>query len=346
MTHSRDHYVGTVAALITPLLMGAAPIFGKLAIRSGIDPYTLAALRTLAAAALLWVACGLFFRRYIYIFPAGLLATVVVGFVNGLGSLLYYNGLLLLDNASLAQLLNMLYVVFVMLLTRLYGGHISRLSLVRAILAIFAAYLLAAFDAEAHGSLHWLGVGLMIGGAFMYAYHVVLSQRGMYEMPAPTMALYALTWMAATALVARLAFRGYNGTGWLPAQPPGWWFVAGLTMVTALSRVTLFAGVRNLGAIHTILLNVAEIAVTLIAAYIWLGEMLTPTQWVGVLVLLSSVILSRWDTQVRDTAYRPLLHPSPLGGFPLPSEPITPTRFSTVSRLYRRRPRTDPDGQR
>jgi drug/metabolite transporter (DMT)-like permease len=345
MTQPHKRNGGTVAALLTPLLMGTAPIFGKLAIRSGMDPYTLAAIRTLAAAALLWIVYALFFRRYIYIFPAGLLATVAVGLVNGLGSLLYYNGLLLLDDASLAQLLNMLYVVFVMLLTRIYGGHISRLSLVRAILAVFAVYLLAAFDREAYGTVHWLGVGLMIGGAFLYAYHVVLSQRGMYEMPAPTMALYALTWMAASVLVARLALGGISGAGWLPVQPMGWWFVVGLTMVTALSRVTLFAGVRNLGAISTILLNVAEIAVTLIVAFAWLGEMLAPMQWVGVLVLLASVVLSRWDTQVRDTAYRPLLIPSPLGGLPLPEEPISPGRFSTISRLYRRRPRTDPGGR-
>ncbi len=336
---------GLVAALMTPVFMGLAPIFGKLAIMSGMDPYTLAAVRTLAAAGLLWIVYALFFRRYIYIFPAGLLGTFFVGLVNGLGSLLYYNGLLLIENASLAQLLNMLYVVFVMLLTRVYGWHISRLSVMRAILAMFAVYLLTAFDESASGTVHWLGVGLMIGSAFLYAYHVVLSQRTMYEMPAPTMALYALTWMALTVLVARLAFGGFGLTGWVPALPEGWWFVTGLTLVTAMSRVTLFAGIRNLGAIQTILLNVIELGVTLLAAFIWLGEVLMPMQWVGVVILLTTALLSRWDSQVRDTTYRPLFEPTPLGGFPIniDKEPLTPHRFSTVTRLYRRRPRASFD---
>jgi drug/metabolite transporter (DMT)-like permease len=332
--------VGMIAALLTPLLMGFAPIFGKLAINSGLDPYTLAALRTCAAAGVLWIVYALFFRRFIYIFPAGLLATMAVGAVNGLGSLLYYNGLLLLNNASLAQLLNMLYVVFVMLLTRIYGGHISRLSLFRAVLAMLAVYFLTAFNQNRTGQVHWIGVGLMIGGAFMYAWHVVLSQRGMYEMPAPTMALYALTFMGITVLLARLFMGHYLNAPWAPVRSIGWLWLIGLTLTTALSRVTLFAGVRNLGALPTILLNVAELGVTLLVAFLWLGEVLTPQQWVGVLILLATVILSRWDSVKRDAAYEPLLQAAPLAGFRF-GEPLTPHRFATVSRIYRRKPRAD-----
>src|SRR5262245_2628380 len=131
---------GMLAGILTPILMGFTPIFGKLTIQAGTDGYTLAALRTSAAAAVLWVVYALFFRKYIYIYPAGLLGTMAVGAVNGLGSLLYYNGLMLLDNASLAQLLYMLYALFVMLLTRFYGGEISRMNIIRATLAMIAVY--------------------------------------------------------------------------------------------------------------------------------------------------------------------------------------------------------------
>jgi len=333
---------GMVAALLTPVFMGFAPIFGKLTLNAGMDPYTLAALRTCGAAAVLWIVYLLFFRQYIYIFPAGLLSTMAVGAVNGLGSLLYYNGLLFLNDASLAQLLNMLYVVFVMLLTRVYGGHISRLSLVRAALAMIAAYLLTVFVHGPTGQIHWLGVGLMIGSAFMYAYHVVLGQRSMYEMPAPTMALYALTFMAVTVLLARLFLGQYIGAApWTPVLPVGWLFLAGLTLTTAMSRVTLFAGVRNLGALSALLLNVAELGVTLLVAFLALQEILTPYQWVGVLILLASVILSRWDTVKRDAAYEPLLQAAPLGGFRFDNQPLIPHRFATVSKLYRRKSRAD-----
>jgi drug/metabolite transporter (DMT)-like permease len=319
--------------------MGTTPIFGKLALRSGLDPYTLAALRTSGAAILLWIVYGLFFRRYIFIFPAGLLGTMAVGAVNGLGSLLFYNGLLLLDDASLAQLLNMLYVLFVMLLAHIYGSHISRLSLVRAALAMLAAYLLTAFATSRSGDVHWLGVGLMIGGAFMYAYHVVLSQRGMYEMPAPTMALYALTWMAVTVVLARLFLGRYISTAWVPRITMGWWYVAGLAVVTALSRITLFIGVRKLGATAALLLNVAELVVTLLIAFVWLHEVLSLMQWIGAILLLVSVFLARWDTPTLDTTYTPLASRT-LADL-LRDDPITPTRFSTVSRIFRRKPQDE-----
>ena len=171
----------------------------------------------------------------------------------------------------------------------------------------------------------------------MYALHVMLSQRVMYEMPAPTMTLYALTWMGATVLIARLV-AGYSfDLHWLPVSPDGWWFIIGLTVVTGLSRITLFAGVRNMGGLQTILLNMAEMGVTLIVAFLWLGERMSPLQWVGVLILLSSVVLSHWDSEVRDGVYRPLPQPTPFGGFRL-DEPIEPDQFSTISRVYRRKP--------
>lgn len=335
--------IGLIAALLTPIFMGMAPIFGKLSIRSGIDPYTLSAMRTCLAALMMWIVYGLFFRQHTYIFTAGLLGTLVVGAVNGLGSLLYYNGLLLLDDASLAQLLNMLYVIFAMLLTRFYGQHISKLSLLRAGLALVAVYLLTKGDVDGaqQAKVHWVGVGLMLGGAFMYALHVVLSQRVMYEMPAPTMTLYALTWMGLTVLIARLVAGFSYDLRWTPVAPHGWWFILGLTAVTALSRVTLFSGVRNLGGLQTILLNVAEIGVTLLVAFTWLGERMTVLQWFGVLVLLGSVALSRWDSEVRDDVYRPLFKPTPLGGLPIEG-PLKPNQFSTVSRVYRRRPNSPP----
>ncbi len=330
---------GLVAALLTPVFMGMAPVFGKLAIRSGIDPYTLAALRTCFAALLLWVVYGLFFRQYIYIFPAGLIGTIAVGTVNGLGSLLYYNGLLLIDDASLAQLLNMLYVIFAMLLTRIYGLHISRISVVRAVLALAAVYLLAAYDVGSGESIHWIGVGLMLGGAFTYALHVQLSQRVMYEMPAPTMTLYAMTWMGLTVLIARLLFGGFTSLPWLPVSSQGWVFLLALMLVTALSRVTLFEGVRSLGSLQTILLNVAELGMTLLVAFMWLQERMTIPQWVGVGLLLASVVLSRWDDDVRSMLYRSL--PMARLGEMFSEAPLKPNRFSIVSRLYRRRPNPD-----
>jgi DME family drug/metabolite transporter len=282
------------AALLTPVFTGMTPIFGKLAMRGGLDPFTLSALRTCLAALVLWIVFFLFFRRYTFIFPAGLLGTAAVGSVNGLGSLFYYNGLLLLDNASLAQILFMTYVVFAMLLTHAEGRRISAVSVVRGVLALVAVWMLAS-GAGQSGRVHWMGVSLCLIGAALYALHVIISQRVMFEMPAPTMALYGLSFMGLTVLAARLVAGSVSPLAWTPSAPVSWWYVMALMGVTALSRVTLFTGVRSLGGLQTVLLNVAEMGVTLLVAFVWLDERMTLVQWGGVALLVVSALLSRWD---------------------------------------------------
>ncbi|HRF98003.1 MAG TPA: hypothetical protein PLZ51_22510, partial [Aggregatilineales bacterium] len=78
-----------VAVFAAPVFLGFAPLFGKLAIRTGIDPFTVAAIRTAIAVVILWTLYFLFFKKYIYIYPAGLLGCVVIGAINGIGSLFY-----------------------------------------------------------------------------------------------------------------------------------------------------------------------------------------------------------------------------------------------------------------
>ncbi len=54
-----------------------------------------------------------------------------------------------------------------------------------------------------------------------------------------------------------------------------WWPVLGLTLVTFLSRLTLFMGVKHLGGMQTALLGLGELLVTLVFAHWMLGESLS-----------------------------------------------------------------------
>ncbi len=286
-----DKRRAVLIAMLSPLFLGTAPIFGKLAYRAGADPFTVAAVRTAIAAALLWSIFLIFWRRYTYIFPAGLLGCVVVGTVNGLGSLMYYNGLARLD-ASLAQLLNGMYLVFVLLMGLMGGQRFRPRTFLRITLALIAILLLTG---AVYDRVDWLGVGLMVGNALMYAGHVVLSQRVLYEMPPQTFTLYTLSTMAVVVAIARLA---YAAVAWVPVTTDALMAILGLAITTALSRLTLFAGVSKLGSLQTALLGVAEIGVALTLAFAFLGESLTPLQWVGVGFLVASIMLMKSESEV------------------------------------------------
>lgn len=282
-TDSNSRHTALTAALLSPLFLGVAPIFGKLALRGGSDPFTIAALRTLLAAGLLWLIYLIHWRQYLYIYPAGFLGCAVVGMVNGISSLMYYNGLYRLD-ASLSQLLNGTYLLFVVLLVRLGGQSLSWRTGMRVLLSLFGILLITG---GVRGQLNWLGVGLMLGNALLFAGTITLSQRVLWEMPAQTVTLYVMTVMAIVVVMARGAY----DFRWLPQSSQAIWAILALTITTALSRLTLFAGVKNLGSLQTSLLAITEIAVSIGCSFLFLDESLTVIQWLGVTALVLSLLL-------------------------------------------------------
>lgn len=277
---------GIVAAFSSALFLGFAPVFGKLAITEGFTPLAVVALRTGFAATILFIVISLFYRQYLYIFPVGLVGCMLAGAINGLGSLLYYLALERLD-ASVGQLLYSLYPFFVALWLILDQQPPSRLTFFRITLAMIAVLLLTSIPGR---SVDFTGVLMMIGAAVLYAMHLPINQRVLYEVPAPTVALYTLLSMSAIVIPAYFIFdRAWptTNTPWLP--------VAGLTFVTVFSRIALFLGVKKIGGMQTALLGLAELLIAILFSHILLGESLSLLQWLGALGLSVSLILVMYE---------------------------------------------------
>lgn len=274
-------------SFMSPVFLGMAPLFGKLAYQSGSDPFTVAAIRTVIAAVILWVLYAIFWRKYIYIYPAGLLGCVVIGVVNGLGSLMFYTGLNYLD-ASLTQLLNGMYIVFAVVMARIGGQRITYRTQIRLALALVALFMLTGLSAT---PINWLGVGLMLGNAIMFAGTMLLSQRVVYEMPAQTVTLYVLTTMAVVVVMARLGYGIYETDLTITGDAMIAIFLLGAS--TAAARLTMFFGVKKLGGLQTAMIAMTEIGVTLVLAFVFLGERLTLLQWVGVAFLTAGIVMMR-----------------------------------------------------
>ncbi len=288
-------------AFLSPLFLGMSPVLGKLAYMGGSDPFTVAAVRTVLAAVILWTLYLLFARRYLYIYPAGLLGCAVVGIVNGIGSLMYYNGLALLT-ASMAQLLNATYLIFVVLLSFLSGHTLTVRTVIRVMLCLVAMLLVTG---GGQGTSNWLGIGLMVGNAILFAGTVILSQRVLYEMPAPTVTLYSMTTMAIVVVMARVIYK----LEWLPQTSEAAIAITALGLTTALARLTLFAGVKRSGSLQTALLGVMETGVALVLSFVLLHDTFTAIQWIGVGILLVSLLLVRRDDlKRRMTQTMPMLN--------------------------------------
>ena len=280
---------GLGAALASALFMGMTPVFGKQAIVFGMHPLTVVALRTILAALLLALSLLLFKRSYLYIYPAGLLGCALAGGVNGLGSLLFYSALGRID-ASLGQLLYSIYPLFVAGWLWLDGQPPNRITITRLMLAIPAVYLLLQ---TASGQVDWVGIFLMLGASALYALHLPINQRVLYDMPAPTVTLYTLLSMSMVVLSAYL-FTSFGKVIPEP-QPQAWGAVLGLTLVTFVSRLTLFLGVKHLGGMQTALIGLGELLVTVLGAHLLLHERLTVLQWTGAILLMVNILLASID---------------------------------------------------
>ncbi|MBT3389332.1 MAG: DMT family transporter [Chloroflexi bacterium] len=274
---------GITAALSSAIFFGMAPVFGKKAILLGASPLTVVATRTILAALMLLILMAIFRPRYLYIYPAGLLGCLLAGWINGIGSLFFYSSLGRID-AGVGLLLYSCYPLFVALWMFLDRQPPSRLTLFRLGLTIPAVYLLIQTGTQ---TIDLVGVLQMLVGAALYALHLPINQRVLYDMPAPTVAVYTLLAMSAVLLPTFF----FSPVSTLPHETSVWMPMIGLTVVTFLSRLTLFLGVKHLGGMQTAILGLSEVLVTLLMAYVWLGEQLSSLQWLGAALLGISLIL-------------------------------------------------------
>jgi drug/metabolite transporter (DMT)-like permease len=132
---------------------------------------------------------------------------------------------------------------------------------------------------------------MMLGAAALYALHLPINQRVLYEVPAPTVTLYTLLAMSAVVVPVYLFFDPHPST-----QAATNWPVIGLTLVTSLARLTLFFGVKRIGGMQTALLGLAELLVAVLLSRFLLQESLSAFQWLGALALAISLVLVRYET--------------------------------------------------
>lgn len=289
---------GINAALLSAVFLGLAPVFGKAAMGADkFTPFAVVALRTSIAALLLVLILAIVNRRALYIYPAALYITALAGAINGLGSIFYYIGLSRL-NASVAQLLYSLYPFFVAFWLQLDRQPPSRLTILRIGIAGVAVYFLTRGTT---GVIDPVGALFMLVAAALYALHLPINQRALYDVPAPTVTVYTLLAMSAVVVPAYFIFDGSP-----PGESAPWTPVLMLTAVTFFSRLTLFLGVKHIGGMQTALLGLAELIVAVLFSHLLLGENFTGFQWAGLAGLGFSLLLVWFE--------KPPSHPPPTHG--------------------------------
>jgi len=278
-------------------------VFGKLAFDAGMSPETLVLLRFWLAAVLL-VA--------ILVRPGAAAAAVRVGMplvltALGLGALgyatqasLYFSALERMD-ASLVALVLYTYPALVTPAAALLGR--DRLTPVRVAALVVASCgtLLVLAGAGAVG-FDPLGVALAFGSAVTYTVYILVSDSTVERLPPMTLTTLVMTG-AALALTARTVLTGGLDLGFAPV---GWLWIAAIAVVsTVVAATAFFAGLRRTGPSTASILSTFEPVATATLAALVLGEVLTPVQLLGGVLVLCSAGLVQLRPGPRLRPWRP-----------------------------------------
>jgi drug/metabolite transporter (DMT)-like permease len=276
----RDETRGLALVVLSTMAYGVLPILGKAAYAAGVGVLPLLAWRYVVAAfliALLERGQPLPLRTRLRLWA--------IGSVFVFNSVAYFRALEQIP-ASVTALVLYTYPVIVALLAALVGVERLTWRSLLAAVGAFAGCALTAGGAPAEAPLPPSGVAWALLAAVVYASYVVLSSRFGKGVPARVLALHLAQAAAVICVALALADGGLS----LPLDPRALLSVAGIGVVSTVVAMTAFlAGMALVGPTRASVVASLEVVVTLVLAFLLLGERLSLRQWAGAGLILGAL---------------------------------------------------------
>lgn len=284
---------GWMLAILSTIIFSTNTPIARSIILDAMDPMTLVVTRFVLAA--------LLFAIVLRLTPLGtpsadekpldrriVLICLTSGAINGITLTCWYSALRYLDAAMASVLGIALFPTMTLLFLALRGEPFTRKKVLRLAVVMVGLYFLIGIGDQ----LNARGLLFVIGAATTYALHLVSVQWFMQAYN--TWATTALM-MAGGAIVVVILWL-WSGA---PTYVPGWrgWLVIAYQVVilTFIGRTVIYAAIDRIGSGQVALLTPIETVLTIVWSALFLGELLTPTQSLGaVLILLSALLAAEW----------------------------------------------------
>lgn len=273
---------GITLIIISAATFGTLPILGRYAYGYGMDVSTLMLLR-FSFASLLMLAWMLIRREPL---PRGrtLLQLAGMGGLGYVGQSFCYLSAIQYASTGLVALLLYLYPMMVAVLSVIF----LKVKLTpKMIFALALATLGAALTANPQGG-QLPGILLAISAAAIYAFYIVVGTGVMRKVTS----IQSSTVIFISAALVYAMLVAIRGAHW-PASPTGWGVVVGISILSTIIPVATFlAGLKLIGPNKASLLSTLEPVVTVVLAYVFLGEVIGPVMLVGGGLILAAVVMS------------------------------------------------------
>lgn len=252
-----------------------------LAYRDGSDPVTVATARfivpTVALMVMLW-ATGV----RLSLPKRDAIAAIGLGLVTVAYSFAILTAIDLLS-VSLAVLIFFLFPLFTSLIVSVMGWEKLTLATIAAAVAAFGG--LALTLGVDTGSLSVAGIIYALCGGFGLAFVSAVSSRVIRSGDSRPVTLYIVT----TAAVFFIAVSLIRGELQVPQSTSGWIGIIGTSVFYATGIIGYFAAIAMIGPAKSTLYSYVEPLFTMTAAYAFLGELLSPLQIVGALIVVGAL---------------------------------------------------------
>jgi drug/metabolite transporter (DMT)-like permease len=281
-----DDVAGGLLVALSSTLFGVVVVLGRSTAGSGLPVSALLAIR-FGLCGLMLAAVLLAARRPLVAARGERVGLVAVGVAGYAVESSLFFAALRHGNAAPATLLFYTYPVFIAGASWAVGrGRPTRLTIASLVLGVAGAALVVVGGGQL--SIRPLGVVFALSSALAYTGYIVAADRILRR----TQPLTSSMWVSGSACAGLVTFALVAGDVRAPDGGDEWLSILGMGVATAAAFVTLFAGLRRLGAVRTAIVSSTEPLAAAVLAVVFLGESIGASVAAGGALIVGGAVIA------------------------------------------------------
>ncbi|MBA1335752.1 MAG: Permease of the drug/metabolite transporter (DMT) superfamily [Firmicutes bacterium] len=287
---------GSVLVLVSAALFGIMGVMAKLAYDEGANALFVLTMRFSIAAAILWAFNLVPVRRQKVKVTVhqGLALFIIGGVIYFIVSMCYFSAINYIP-VSLSSMIFYLYPVIVNAFMLLV---LKERAAAKQVVALVMAMTGSVLMMWARGMyINWIGVLISLCASVFYSAYIILLGSKYAKILDGLDSVTVTTYLATFAAVSMAVTGALTGQLQVRVSP---WVWASIIIIavfsTVISSIMFYLGVREVGSSRASILSTFEPVVTVSMGVLVLSETLAPTQFIGMVLVISAVTIMNMNT--------------------------------------------------